>query len=135
MVRWIRSRDVILTLSRLMKLYGKPQYIRSDNGAQFTAGAVMRWLRDQNVGPAFIAPDRPSQNGFVETFHGKLRDECLNRERFREVRAARVIIEMWRQFYSTQRPHGALMYGTSAQARPDWTNSGNMAAELTVKLA
>jgi len=133
--RWIRSQDVILTLSRLMKLYGKPQYIRSDNGAEFTAGAVMRWLRDQNVGPAFIAPGRPWQNGFVESFHGKLRDECLNREWFRDVREARVIIETWRQFYNTQRPHSALKYGTPAQARQRWTNSGNMKAELTVKLA
>ena len=96
--RWIRSQDVILTLSRLMKLYGKPQYLRSDNGAEFTAGAVMRWLRDQNVGPAFIAPGRPWQNGYVESFHGKLRDECLNREWFHDVREARVIIERWRSF-------------------------------------
>lgn len=53
-------------------------FIRSDNGAEFTAKAVMKWLRDQNVGPAYIAPGRPWQNGFVESFHGKLRDECLN---------------------------------------------------------
>jgi putative transposase len=59
--RSIRSQDVILTLSRLMRLYGKPAYIRSDNGAEFTAAAVMRWLRDQNVGPAFIAPGSPSK--------------------------------------------------------------------------
>jgi putative transposase len=59
--RSIRSQDVILTLSRLMRLYGKPAYIRSDNGAEFTASAVMRWLRDQNVGPAFIAPGSPSK--------------------------------------------------------------------------
>jgi putative transposase len=72
--RWIRSQDVILTLSRLMRLYGKPQYIRSDHGAEFSAAAVMRWLRDQNVGPVFIAPGSPWQNGYVESFNGKLRD-------------------------------------------------------------
>jgi transposase InsO family protein len=70
-----------------MRIYGKPQHIPSDNGAEFTAGAVMRWLRDQNVGPAFIAPGSPWQNGFVESFNGKLRDECLNREWFRDARA------------------------------------------------
>jgi putative transposase len=90
--RWMRSQDVILTLSRLMRIYGKPQFIRSDNGAEFTAKAVMRWLRDQNVGPAYIAPGRPWQNGFVESFNGKLRDECLNREWFRDIREARVLI-------------------------------------------
>jgi len=66
-----------------------------------TAGAVMRWLRDQNVGPPYIAPRRPWQNGFVESFNGKLRDECLNREWFRDVTEARVILERWRQFYNS----------------------------------
>jgi transposase InsO family protein len=115
--RWMRSQDVILTLSRLMKLYGKPEFIRSDNGAEFTAKAVMRWLRDQNVGPAYIAPGRPWQNGFVESFHGKLRDECLNREWFRDIREARVLIERWREFHNHQRPHSALNYRTLAEAR------------------
>lgn len=133
--RSIRSQDVILTLSRLMKLYGKPQYIRSDNGAEFTAGAVMRWLRDQNVGPAFIAPGRPWQNGFVESFHGKLRDECLNREWFRDAREARILIERWRQFYNTERPHSSLQYRTPAQARQRWNEETNLGTELTVKLA
>lgn len=76
----LRNQDVILTLSRLMRLYGKPDFIRFDNGTEFTATAVMKWLRDQNVGPAYIKPGSPWQNGFVESFNGKLRDECLNRE-------------------------------------------------------
>jgi putative transposase len=78
----LRNQDVILTLSRLMRIYGKPTFIRSDNGGEFTATAVMKWLRDQNVGPAYIKPGSPWQNGFVESFNGKLRDECLNREWF-----------------------------------------------------
>jgi putative transposase len=78
--RWLRSQDVILVLSRLMKIYGKPKYIRSDNSAEFTAAAVMRWLRHQNIGPAFISSGSPWQNGFVDSFNSKLRDECLNRE-------------------------------------------------------
>ena len=65
--RSLTSRDVILTLGRLMRLHGKPRFIRSDNGAEFTAAAVMRGLRDQNVGPAFIPPGKPWHDGFVET--------------------------------------------------------------------
>ncbi len=129
--RWLRSQDVILTLSRLMKLHGKPQYIRSDNGSEFTAGAVMRWLRDQNVGPAYIAPGRPWQNGFVESFHGKLRDECLNREWFRDAREARIVIERWRHFYNHQRPHSALGYRTPQQARQDWISQDMIGEKLT----
>lgn len=85
----LRSQDVILTLSRLMRLYGKPTYVRSDNGAEFTAAKVMRWLRDAAIGPALIAPGSPWQNGFVESFNGKLRDELLNREWFRSRAEAR----------------------------------------------
>lgn len=108
--RYMRSQDVILTLSRLMRLYGKPQFIRSDNGAEFTATKVMKWLRDANIGPAFIEPGKPWQNGFLESFHDKLRSECLNREWFLNVREARVVIERWRQFYNTERPHSSLGY-------------------------
>jgi transposase InsO family protein len=129
--RWMRSQDVILTLSRLMKLHGKPQFIRSDNGAEFTAKAVMKWLRDQNVGPAYIAPGRPWQNGFVESFHGKLSDECLNREWFRDVREARVLIERWRQFYNHQRPHSAQDYRTPAAARQRWIDECKIEPSLT----
>ena len=79
----LRSQDVILPLSLLMRLYGKPERIRSDNGTEFTARSVMRWLRDEAIGPAFIAPSKPWQNDFVESFNGKLHDELLNREWFR----------------------------------------------------
>jgi transposase InsO family protein len=113
----ITSRDVILTLSRLMRLYGKPQFIRSDHGAEFTATRVMKWLRDQNVGPTFIPPGKPWHNAFVESFNGKLRDECLNREWFRDLRDARAVIESWRGFYNHQRPHSALGYRPPAQVR------------------
>lgn len=75
----LRAPDVILTLSRLMRLNGKPAFVRSDNGAEFTATKVMRWMRDAAIGPAFIAPGSSWQNGFVERFNGKLRDELLNR--------------------------------------------------------
>lgn len=88
----LRSQDVILVLSRLMRLYGKPAFIRLDNGAEFTAARVMRWLRDASMGPAFITPGSPWQNGFVESFNGKLRDELLNRGWFRSRAEAKVLI-------------------------------------------
>ena len=113
----ITSRDVILTLTRLMRLYGKPEHIRSDQGAEFTASRVMKWLRDQNVGSSFIPPDRPWHNGFVESFNEKLRDECLNREWFRDLREARALIESWREFYNHRRPHSALGYRPPVQLR------------------
>jgi transposase InsO family protein len=117
--RSLTSQDMILVLSRLMRQYGKPEHLRSDQEAEFTAGAVMRWLRDRQVEPAFIAPGRLWQHGFVESFNGKLRDECLNREWFRTVREAQLLIERWWSFYNEQRPHSALGYRTPVQARHD----------------
>jgi len=106
----IRSPDVIRVLQRLMQYYGKPTCLRSDNGPEFTAQAVMRWLKDNLVGPVYIRPGSPRQNGFVESFHGKLRDECLNREYFACGNEAQVLIEEWRQFYNQKRPYSVLGY-------------------------
>ena len=127
----LRSQDVILTLSRLMRLYGKPAYVRSDNGAEFTAAKVMRWLRDNAIGPAFIAPGSPWQNGVVESFNGKLRDELLNREWFRTRAEANVLIERWRQFYNERRPHSAHRYQPPAQVRRLCSESDNIDRRLT----
>lgn len=103
----------------------------SDQGAEFTAGAVMRWLRDQNVGPVFIAPGKPWQNGFVEIFNGKLRDECLSQEWFCNLREARVLIERWRRFYNEQRPHSALGYLAPATVRRQALDGAMITANLT----
>jgi transposase InsO family protein len=127
----LRAQDVILTLSRLMRLYGKPAFVRSDNGAEFTAAKVMRWLRDAAIGPAFIAPGSPWQNGFVESFNGKLRDELLNREWFRNRAEAKVLVERWRQFYNEQRPHSSHHYRTPASVRRNWIESDNIPTGLT----
>jgi transposase InsO family protein len=127
----LRSQDVILTLSRLMRLYGKPAFVRSDNGAEFTAAKVMRWLRDNAIGPAFIAPGSPWQNGVIESFNGKLRDELLNREWFRTRAEAKVLIERWRLFYNEQRPHSAHRYQPPALVRRTWIESDNMTPRLT----
>jgi putative transposase len=132
--RSIRSQDVILTLSRLMRLHGKPAFIRSDNGAEFTATTVMRWLRDQNVGPAYIRPGSPWQNGAVESFNGKLRDECLNREWFVNLRDAKVVIAQWRAFYNHKRPHSALGYKPPAIVRAAF-QAGDKLSGLTIAVA
>ncbi|AIO69527.1 integrase core domain protein [Burkholderia oklahomensis] len=101
------------------------------NGAEFTAAKVMRWLRDAAIGPAFIAPGFPWQNGFVESFNGKLRDELLNREWFRSRAEAKVLIERWRQFYNERRPHCAHRYQPPATVRRAWLDSDNIDARLT----
>lgn len=111
----IRANDVITVLQRTMQHHGRPQFLRSDNGSEFTALAVQQWLHDQHVGPSFITPGHPWQNGFIESFHGKFRDECLNREWFTTGLDAISVIEQWRKAYNTQRPHSALGYQTPAQ--------------------
>lgn len=111
----IRANDVIAVLQRTMQQQGHPQFIRSDNGSEFTATAVQQWLQMQHVGPSFIAPGHPWQNGFIESFHGKFRDECLNREWFTTGHEATIVIEHWRKDYNTHRPHSALGYRTPAQ--------------------
>ena len=104
----IRSHHLIDTLSRLMTLYGRPKFIRSDNGPEFTAMAVIDWLTEHNIGPAFIKPGSPWQNAYVESFNGKFRDECLNREWCLNRKEAQVMIEKWRYNYNYERPHSAL---------------------------
>lgn len=104
----IRAHHLIDTLSRLMTIHGKPRFIRSDNGPEFTAHALIKWLTEQQIGPAFIKPGSPWQNAYVESFNGKFRDECLSREWFLSRKEAQVIIEQWRHHYNHERPHSAL---------------------------
>lgn len=110
----IRAPNVLAVLRKLFRLREAPAFVRSDNGAEFTAEAVQAWLDDHQAGPAFIPPGQPWQNGFIESFHDKFRDECLNREWFPSLAEARVVIEKWRQQYNTRRPHSALGYTTPA---------------------
>jgi transposase InsO family protein len=110
----LRAPQVVAALAELMRQRAAPEYLRSDNGSEFTASAVMRWLQENRVGLSFIEPGRPWQNGYVESFHGKFRDECLNREWFGCLAEAAVVIEQWRQHYNTERPHSALGYRTPA---------------------
>ena len=104
----IRSGRVIETLARLVSVHGAPRYLRSDNGPEFVATAVLRWLQAAQIETAFIDPGKPWQNGTDESFNGKFRDECLTIEWFRNRLEAQVGIERWRRHYNDERPHMSL---------------------------
>ena len=104
------SMDVIEELTNLFILHGRPEHIRSDNGPEFTSKAIRKWLDNLKVGPLFIEPGSPWENGYNESFNGKLRDELLNGEIFYTLAEARIIIERWRVHYNTKRPHTSLGY-------------------------
>jgi putative transposase len=108
--RKVKATDVIYELSELFVEHGAPDYLRSDNGSEFTADAVRQWLGRLSVKTAFIEPGSPWENGYIESFNGKLRDELLNGEIFDTVLEAKVVTEHWRRTYNTVRPHSSLMY-------------------------
>ena len=108
--RKLNSEDVLHRLGRLFVHRGIPAHIRSDNGPEFTAEAVRDWLGRLGVGTLFIEPGSPWENGYVESFNGKLRDELLNGEIFYTLKEAKVLIERWRQQYNRVRPHSSLGY-------------------------
>ena len=104
------QETVLETLADLFLLHGPPEHIRSDNGAEFTATAVRDWLQKLNVQTLFIEPGSPWENGYNESFNGKLRDELLNGELFYTLKEAQVLVEQWRAHYNTVRPHSSLRY-------------------------
>jgi putative transposase len=110
--RSLKSEDVRQTLDVLFRDYGRPLYLRSDNGSEFIAHCLQSWLADHGTKPLFIEPGSPWQNGKCESFNGKLRDECLNMEWFDTLKEAQVVIEAWRHEYNHFRPHSALNYQT-----------------------
>ena len=95
-------------LDRLIRLYGKPKTIVSDNGTEFTSRAILEWQNENEVHWHYIAPGKPQQNGFVESFIGRLRDELLNEQVFESLAHARRALELWRYDYNNIRPHSAL---------------------------
>ena len=111
----ITSEDVIDTLSELFVMRGVPRHIRSDNGPEFIAHALRRWLGQVGVDAMYIEPGSPWENGYAESFHGRLRDEFLAMEIFDGVRDARALTASWRDEYNTQRPHSSLGYQTPAR--------------------
>jgi len=113
--RSLRSGDILNALSEVMSERGVPQFIRSDNGSEFIAKEVQHWFEELGIGTIYIDPGSPWQNGHVESFHNRLRDECLNQEEFLSVLEAQVIIEEWRQFYNRVHPHSILGFQSPDQ--------------------
>lgn len=116
----IPARKVIEFLKKLFRKYGRPDYLRSDNGPEFVAAAVQEWLKEEDVRTAYIEPGKPWQNGVGESFNARLRDECLNMELFSNLREARVIIEDYRHYYNESRLHGSLDYIPPAEFKRNW---------------
>ena len=112
--RQIKAADVLYELSELFVEHGAPDFLRSDNGSEFTADLVRQWLQRLGVKTLFIEPGSPWENGYIESFNGKLRDELLNGEIFDTILEARVITEAWRKQYNTVRPHSSLGYKAPA---------------------
>jgi putative transposase len=113
--RSIRSEAVVNILDHLVKLHGSPCHLRSDNGPEFVAEQVRKWLKEQRIETIFITPGSPWENPYIESFFDKLRGECLNREYFFSVTEANVILEEWRKEYNQFRPHSSLGYKTPAE--------------------
>ena len=114
--RSLTSEDVLCRLAELFVDRGVPDYIRSDNGSEFTAKVVRDWWARVEVKTLFIEPGSPWENGYVESFNGKLRDEFLNRELLDTLLEARVLTARWRRHYNEDRPHSSLGYRPPAPA-------------------
>jgi putative transposase len=108
--RKLKSIDVIDVLSDLFILRGVPEHIRSDNGPEFVAKAVQEWITAVGAKTAYITPGSPWENGFIESFNARLRDELLDGEIFYSLNEAKIVIESWRRHYNAVRPHGSLGY-------------------------
>ena len=122
----IPASVVLQTLEWLFLVRSVPQYIRSDNGPEFLAKAVCHWLKESGCHTLFINPGSPWENGYIESFIDKLRDECLNRELLRNGKEAKIIVEGWRQEYNSYRPHSSLAYMTPAEfARQYYENEAD----------
>ena len=124
---------VVEVLGWLFLRRGVPRYLRSDNGPEFVARVVRRWLEASGCSTLFINPGSPWENGYIESFFDKLRDECLNREVFRNGKEAQVIVENWRQEYNPSekdRPHSSLGYLTPAEFARQYYEK-NQAEEAT----
>lgn len=108
--RSLKTSEVLEVLDDLFIRRGVPEHIRSDNGSEFTADAVQGWLNMLEVRPLYIEPGSPWENGYVESFHGRLREELLNEELFDTMWEVKVLLEQWRHEYNTIRPHSSLGY-------------------------
>jgi putative transposase len=128
--RSITSKDVISVLEYLFIVRGVPGYIRSDNGPEFIAEAVKEWLSNNHVKTLYIEPGCPWENGYIESFNGRVRDELLDRELFYSVAEAKVLAESWRLEYNDRRPHSGLGYMTPAAFAASCIASASPPAQL-----
>jgi putative transposase len=132
--RRIGAADVIELVKTAIAEHGAPEFIRSDNGSEFIAHDLQQWLADQHIKTIYITPASPWENGFVESFHSRFRDECLNREQLWTLTEARVVIEDFRLDYNSARPHSSLGYQSpqrfAAQLPPSIHRSGRPTASL-----
>ena len=112
--RSFTARDVIMTLQYLFAVRGAPEHLRSDNGPEFVAKEIQEWLARACVRTLYIQKASPWENGYVESFNGRLRDELLDRELFLSLPEARVVLDQWRMDYDHRRPHGGLKWMTPA---------------------
>jgi putative transposase len=125
----IRSTRVIQVLSKLISVHGAPRYLRSDNGPEFVATALLQWLANEGIDTVHIAPGKPWQNGTDESFNGRFRDECLNMEWFRSRAEAVTLIEDWRQHYNLVRPHSSLDYLTPNEFKSNFQSTQHQTVE------
>lgn len=135
--RWKKKyggEDLIEVMERLVAERGAPAHMRSDNGSEFIARILQKWLAQRQVKTLYIEPGSPWQNGHVESFNGSLRDECLDRELMLSVAEARVLIEDYRRHYNEERPHGGIGYRTPAQARMEALGSSRPEGSLRQEL-
>jgi putative transposase len=127
----ITSEDVIDTLAELFAMRGVPVHIRSDNGPEFIAQAIQRWLAQLDVEALYIQPGSPWENGYAESFHSRLRDEFLALEEFESLTAARKLTALWRDDYNHHRPHSSLGYVTPTEFAARCTTSAPKLASAT----
>jgi len=121
---------VIASLEWLFLIHGAPRYIRSDNGPELTAKALQSWLAERGAETIYITPGSPWENPYIESFHDRFRDECLNMHVFLDGRHAQEVVEAWRNEYNEEHPHSSLNYMTPAEFAAHCRNSGRPTASL-----
>ncbi len=134
----LSGERVVRVLQRLAHARGLPEAIVTDNGTEFTSKAMLQWSRETEVRLQFIEPGKPAQNGFIESFNGKLRDECLNQHYFASLHDGREKLECWRRIYNEQRPHSGLKYATPQAHRLAWEQQNHVQPDqenLSLRLA
>lgn len=126
------GKRIVRVLDRLVALWGRPAMIVSDNGTELTCNAMLKWTTEQAIAWHYIAPGKPMQNGFMESFNGKLRDECLNEYVFSSLAEARRLIEAWRIDYNEVRPHSSLGYRTPEEFAAEWAETERRATDSDI---